>query len=115
MPKLAAAMPEAGGEYVSQRGVLDPFTVTSTADSILVAKSGSIATLAAGFYTYLTALSPRSPPCAGHAFPHRPGGTLSRSALRTARGHRCHPHSGAVNYAGVRSGGNVQVFVTVIR
>src|SRR3954451_17151778 len=53
--ELAAAMPEAGGEYVYLseayglfRGYLYGWT------QFWVAKSGSIATLAAGFYTFLS-------------------------------------------------------------
>src|ERR1035438_3848807 len=53
--ELAAAMPEAGGEYVFLREAYGPlwgFLYSWT--QIWVAKSGSIATLATGFFLYLT-------------------------------------------------------------
>jgi basic amino acid/polyamine antiporter, APA family len=81
-----------------------------------VAKSGSIATLAAGFYTYLTAFVPAlGAPVVITPFHIGPGGA------------RLEVHYGqlvaigvililaAVNYAGVRAGGNVQVFVTAVK
>src|ERR1700736_2899248 len=57
--ELAAAMPEAGGEYVYLRAAYGPFWGYLYGwTQFWVAKSGSIATLAAGFYTYLTAFYP---------------------------------------------------------
>ncbi len=53
--ELAAAMPEAGGEYVYLSAAYGPFWGYLYGwTQFWVAKSGSIATLAAGFYTYLT-------------------------------------------------------------
>src|SRR5579862_7353505 len=57
--ELAAAMPEAGGEYVYLREAYGPIWAflygwTQT----WVAKSGSIATLATGFYIYLANFRP---------------------------------------------------------
>src|SRR5580700_8945393 len=57
--ELAAAMPEAGGEYVYLREAYGPlwgFLYGWT--QMWVAKSGSIATLATGFYIYLANFRP---------------------------------------------------------
>jgi len=57
--ELAAALPEAGGEYVYLSAAYGPFWGFLYGwTQFWVAKSGSIATLAAGFYTYLTAFVP---------------------------------------------------------
>src|ERR1700745_34366 len=57
--ELAAAMPEAGGEYVYLSAAYGPFWGYLYGwTQFWVGKSGSIATLAAGFYTYLTAFYP---------------------------------------------------------
>ncbi len=57
--ELAAAMPEAGGEYVYLSAAYGPFWGYLYGwTQFWVAKSGSIATLAAGFYTYLTIFIP---------------------------------------------------------
>src|SRR3981189_1170810 len=57
--ELAAALPEAGGEYVYLREAYGPmwgFLYSWT--QMWVAKSGSIATLATGFFYYLTNFFP---------------------------------------------------------
>src|SRR5579864_3841939 len=57
--ELAAAIPEAGGEYAYLREAYGPlwgFVYSWT--QLLVAKSGSIATLATGFFLYLTNFFP---------------------------------------------------------
>src|SRR5947209_7371746 len=57
--ELAAALPEAGGEYVYLSEAYGPFWGFLYGwTQFWVAKSGSIATLAAGFYTYLTVFVP---------------------------------------------------------
>src|SRR5437868_11539222 len=57
--ELAAALPEAGGEYVYLSEAYGPFWGFLYGwTQFWVAKSGSIATLAAGFYTYLSAFVP---------------------------------------------------------
>lgn len=115
--ELAAAMPEAGGEYVYLSAAYGPFWGFLYGwTQFWVAKSGSIATLAAGFYTYLTAFIPAlGAPILVTPFHIGPHGT------------RLEIHYGqlvaigvilllaAVNYAGVRAGGNVQVFVTAVK
>src|SRR5690348_14694805 len=58
--ELAAAMPEAGGEYVYLREAYGPlwgFLYSWT--QMWVAKSGSIATLATAFFYYLTNFLPQ--------------------------------------------------------
>src|SRR5215469_15911298 len=57
--ELASAIPEAGGEYAYLREAYGPlwgFIYSWT--QLLVAKSGSIATLATGFFLYLTNFFP---------------------------------------------------------
>ena len=57
--ELAAAMPEAGGEYVFLREAYGPFWgFLYSWTQLAVAKSGSIATLGAGFYLYLSVFVP---------------------------------------------------------
>ena len=115
--ELAAAMPEAGGEYVYLGAAYGPFWGYLYGwTQFWVAKSGSIATLAAGFYTYLTAF-----------FPILGVSILVLPWHIGPGGSRLEIHYGqlvaialililaAVNYVGVRSGGNVQVFVTVVK
>jgi basic amino acid/polyamine antiporter, APA family len=115
--ELAAAMPEAGGEYIYLRQAYGPFWGFLYGwTQFWVAKSGSIATLAAGFYTYLSIFYPVL------------GATLLRIPLHVGPGGtELEVHYGqlaaiavililaGVNYLGVRSGGNLQVFVTVIK
>lgn len=115
--ELAAAMPEAGGEYVYLSAAYGPFWGFLYGwTQFWVAKSGSIATLAAGFYTYLTAFVPAlGRPVVVTPYHIGPGGT------------RLEIHYGqlvaigvililaGVNYVGVRAGANVQVFVTAVK
>jgi amino acid transporter len=115
--ELAAAMPEAGGEYVYLSAAYGPFWGFLYGwTQFWVAKSGSIATLAAGFYTYLTAFLPvLAVPVVVTPFHIGPAGS------------RLEIHYGqlvaigvilvlaGVNYIGVRAGGNVQVFVTAVK
>jgi APA family basic amino acid/polyamine antiporter len=115
--ELAAAMPEAGGEYVFLNAAYGPFWGYLYGwTQFAVAKSGSIATLAAGFYTYLTAFVPVlaqpvlvTPWMIG---PHHTrfeihyGQLVAIGVILILAG---------VNYVGVRVGGNVQVFVTGVK
>jgi APA family basic amino acid/polyamine antiporter len=115
--ELAAAMPEAGGEYVYLSAAYGPFWGYLYGwTQFWVAKSGSIATLAAGFYTYLTAFFPALgisilvlPWHVG------PGGSLLEIHYGQLVAIAVILVLAAVNYVGVRSGGNVQVFVTVVK
>jgi amino acid transporter len=115
--ELAAALPEAGGEYVYLSEAYGPFWGFLYGwTQLWVAKSGSIATLAAGFYTYLTVFVPVL------------ANTVCIIPLHIGpRGSLLEIHYGqlvaialilllaGVNYVGVRVGGNVQLFVTGIK
>ena len=96
--ELGAAMPQAGGDYVYIRdafgrgaGFLFGWT------QLLMARSGSIAALSAGFAIYLGNFLPLDE--WGRRF-----AALAAVALLTA-----------VNVRGVRSGGNVQVVFTILK
>ncbi len=115
--ELASAMPEAGGEYVYLNAAYGPFWGYLYGwTQFTVAKSGSIATLAAGFYTYLTVFLPIlaqpvlvTPYMIGPN--HTPfeihyGQLVAIAVILLLAG---------VNYIGVRVGGDLQVVVTVIK
>jgi len=115
--ELSAAMPEAGGEYVYLREAYGPmwgFIYSWT--QMWVAKSGSIATLATGFFYYLTTFFPKMD-AVFYTLPLPIGpnsgplelryGQLFAMALILALAW--------LNYFGVKVGGNVQVAVTVIK
>jgi APA family basic amino acid/polyamine antiporter len=115
--ELAAAMPEAGGEYVYLREAYGPvwgFLYGWT--QMWVAKSGSIATLATGFFYYLTNFLPQLNgvllvvplPIGAHGAPLeiRYGQIFAMALILFLA---------AVNYFGVKIGGEVQVGVTVVK
>jgi len=115
--ELAAAMPEAGGEYVYLRAAYGPlwgFLYSWT--QMWVAKSGSIATLATGFFYYLTNFFPgldrvfytvRLPLGPGGGFLELRYGQFFAMALVMGLA--------GLNYFGVKLGGAVQVAVTVVK
>jgi len=115
--ELAAAMPEAGGEYVYLREAYGPLWAflygwTQT----WVAKSGSIATLATGFFIYLANFRPELGQVwtvvplplgeAGRPLEIRYGQLLAIGVIAVLA---------LINYFGVRAGGNVQVTATLIK
>ena len=116
--ELAAAMPEAGGEYAYLREAYGPmwgFLYSWT--QMWVAKSGSIATLATGFFYYLT-----------NFFPGLDGVFYTLAAAPWARAaDRSQFRYGQLfamalilslawlNYYGVKIGGDVQVVVTIVK
>ena len=115
--ELAAALPEAGGEYVYLREAYGPFFGfiygwTQT----WVAKSASIATLATAFFYYLANFYPTlDNVLTAVPLPIGPGGgpleirsgqLLSMAVILGLAG---------LNYFGVRFGGAVQVVVTLIK
>lgn len=115
--ELAAAMPEAGGEYVYLREAYGPmwgFIYGWT--QMWVAKSGSIATLATGFYIYLANFRPElanvwvtAPVPLGEGglpLPIRYGQLLAIGIIIALA---------AINYIGVKVGGNVQVATTALK
>ncbi len=115
--ELAAAMPEAGGEYVYLGAAYGPFWGYLYGwTQFWVGKSGSIATLAAGFYTYLTAFYPALGATVITAPWHiGPGGSLLEIHYGQLVAIVVIVILAIVNYVGVRSGGNLQVFVTAIK
>lgn len=115
--ELAAALPEAGGEYVYLSAAYGPFWGYLYGwTQFWVAKSGSIATLAAGFYTYLTAFFPvLGVPLAVVPWHIGPGGSLLEIHYGQLAAIAVIVILAAVNYVGVRSGGNLQVFVTAVK
>ena len=111
--ELAAAMPEAGGEYVYLREAYGPFFGflygwTQT----WVAKSGSIATLATGFFLYAANFFPVLDTVLWGA-----GEGVWRVEFRVGQfaAMGVIASLGLLNYFGVRVGGNVQVAVTVVK
>jgi len=115
--ELAAAIPEAGGEYAYLREAYGPmwgFLYSWT--QMWVAKSGSIATLATGFFLYLTNFfAPLDTVFYRVPLPIGPGGgplelrygQLFAIALILALAW--------LNYYGVKLGGRVQVAVTAVK
>jgi APA family basic amino acid/polyamine antiporter len=115
--ELAAAMPEAGGEYVYLREAYGPvWAFLYGWTQMWVARSGSIATLATGFFYYLTTFLPQLNavllviplPIGAHGAPLgiRYGQLLAMALILFLA---------AVNYFGVKLGGEIQVGVTVIK
>lgn len=113
--ELAAALPEAGGEYVYLREAYGPlwgFLYSWT--QMWVAKSGSIATLATGFFVYLANFFPvlekiiwKIPLPLGLAEFDISYGQLFAIVLILGLG--------VLNYFGVQVGGDVQTVVTVVK
>src|SRR6202162_737805 len=115
--ELAAALPEAGGEYVYLREAYGPlwgFIYGWT--QMWVAKSGSIATLSPGFFLYLAnfpqdlervwMVVPLPLGEAGSPLQIRYGQLLAMVVIVVLA---------TINYFGVKVGGNVQVVVTLVK
>lgn len=115
--ELSAAMPEAGGEYAYLREAYGPvWGYLYSWTQMWVAKSGSLATLATGFFYYLTTFFPSldrviytvALPIGPHGGPLEiRTGQLFAMALILALAW--------LNYFGVKLGGNVQVAVTGVK
>ena len=114
--ELAAMLPEAGGEYVYLNEAYGPmWGYLYGWTQMWVAKSGSIATLATGFFYYLANFWPGLEQ------------VWTRVPLVGENGGPLEIHAGqyfamflimslaAINYFGVRVGGNVQVAVTIAK
>jgi APA family basic amino acid/polyamine antiporter len=115
--ELAAAMPEAGGEYVYLREAYGPlWSFIYGWTQMWVAKSGSVATLATGFFLYCATFFPALNdvvftiplPLGAHGAPldiryNQLCGIVLILIL------------GGINYLGVKIGGEVQVVVTMIK
>jgi APA family basic amino acid/polyamine antiporter len=115
--ELAAALPAAGGEYVYLREAYGPlwgFIYGWT--QMWVAKSGSIATLATGFFIYLANFQPELNTIwvvvplplgeSGHPLEIRYGQLLAMGVIAVLA---------LINYFGVKVGGDVQVIVTLVK
>lgn len=115
--ELASAMPEAGGEYVYLREAYGPLWAFIYGwTQMWIAKSGSIATLATGFFYYLANFYPQLEgtlfvvplPLGANGSPLeiRYGQLLAMAVILLLA---------FINYFGVRFGGGVQVAVTIIK
>lgn len=115
--ELAAALPEAGGEYVYLREAYGPFWGFIYGwTQMWVAKSGSIATLATGFFIYLANFRPELEGVwaviplplgeAGRPLEIRYGQLMAMGVIAVLA---------LLNYLGVKVGGNVQVAVTSVK
>ena len=115
--ELAAALPEAGGEYAFLREAYGPlwgFLYSWT--QMWVAKSGSIATLATGFFLYLTTFFE---PLKGVVYtvplPIGPNGGPLEIQYGQLFAIALILFLAWINYFGVKIGGNVQVAVTFLK
>src|SRR5215831_20462014 len=115
--ELSAAMPEAGGEYAFLREAYGPlwgFLYSWT--QMWVAKSGSIATLATGFFLYLTTFfEPLKGVIYTVPLPIGPGGGPLEIQYGQLFAIVLILSLGWLNYYGVKVGGNVQVAVTFLK
>lgn len=115
--ELAAAMPEAGGEYVYLREAYGPlWSFLYGWTQLLVAKSGSIASLATGFYLFAALFRPDLK----HIFytvrlPIGPKGGPLEMCYGQLLAIALILVLAAVNYLGVKFGGGVQVTVTGVK
>lgn len=115
--ELAAAMPEAGGEYVYLSEAYGPFWGYLYGwTQLAVAKSGSIATLATGFYLYLTVFVPAfSKNIFVIHYPIGPNGGPLEIHLGQLFSIGVILVLLAINYVGVKAGGNLQVVITAVK
>jgi APA family basic amino acid/polyamine antiporter len=115
--ELAAAIPEAGGEYAFLREAYGPvwgFIYSWT--QMWVAKSGSIATLATGFFLYLTNFfEPLKDVFLTIPLPIGPRGGPLEIQYGQLFAIGLILSLGWLNYYGVKTGGNVQVGVTFLK
>lgn len=114
--ELAAALPEAGGEYAYLREAYGPlWGFLYSWIQMWVAKSGSIATLATGFFLYLANFFPPLEKILWKIpTPLVPSGGIEISygqlfAIGLILG------LGGLNYFGVKIGGDVQTAVTIVK
>src|SRR5260370_19538710 len=112
--ELAAALPEAGGEYVYLREAYGPLWAFLYGwTQMFVAKSGSIATLASGFFIYLSNFRPALekvwvvvPMPLSNSFEIHYGQVLAMGVIAVLA---------LINYFGVKIGGNVRASVSIIQ
>jgi APA family basic amino acid/polyamine antiporter len=115
--ELAAMLPQAGGEYVYLREAYGPLWAFIYGwTQMWVAKSGSIATLATGFFIYLANFRPEMNGVwivvplplgeAGQPLEIRYGQLLAMGVIVVLA---------FINYFGVKVGGDLQVIVTILK
>ncbi len=115
--ELAAALPQAGGEYVYLREAYGPLWAFIYGwTQMWVAKSGSIATLATGFFIYLANFRPELNGVwtvvplplgeSGNPLEIRYGQLLAMGIIAVLA---------LINYFGVKVSGDVQVVVTLVK
>lgn len=115
--ELGAAMPEAGGEYVYLREAYGPFWGFLYGwTQMFVAKSGSIATLATGFFAYAASFSPALE-SVWLTVPLSIGPNWQPLAIRYGQIFAIGViiFLGALNYFGVKFGGQVQLILTLLK
>src|SRR5713101_190828 len=115
--ELAAALPEAGGEYVYLREAYGPLWAFLYGwTQMCVAKSGSIATLASAFFLYLANFHPELKETVGRIpVPLGPSGGPLEISFGQIRAMALILFLGGLNYFGVKIGGGVQVLVTICK
>lgn len=115
--ELSAMMPEAGGEYVYLREAYGPFFAFVYGwTQFWVAKSGSIATLAAGFLIYVGNFVPvLEQTFATVPLPIGPGGLPLELKYGQLAAMGLILFLAGVNYFGVKAGGQLQVIVTIAK
>jgi APA family basic amino acid/polyamine antiporter len=115
--ELSAALPEAGGEYVYLREAYGPlwgFLYSWT--QLWVAKSGSIATLATGFFVYLSNFFPfLNGVFYTVPLPLGPGGAPLQLQIGQLFAIALILLLAWLNYYGVKLGGNIQIAVTIVK
>ncbi len=107
--ELASMMPEAGGEYAYLREAYGPFYAFVYGwTQMWVAKSGSIASLATGFFIYMTNFYPGLDTTIYQSswLEVKTGQLLAMGVIAAL---------GFLNYFGVKVGGGVQVGVTILK
>lgn len=115
--ELAAAIPEAGGEYAYLREAYGPFWGFLYGwTQMWVAKSGSIATLATGFFLYFANFHPELERVfVVTPFPFGEGGKPLEIRYGQLMAMGVIALLGLVNYFGVKLGGELQIVITVIK
>lgn len=115
--ELAAAMPEAGGEYVYLREAYGPFWgFVYGWTQTWVAKSASIATLATGFIYYLANFAPGlEAQLFAVPLPIGPGGGHLQITYGQILAMVTIVALGVLNFFGVKVGGGVQVTITALK
>ena len=115
--ELAAAMPEAGGEYVYLKRAYGPFFGFMYGWTMVwVAKSGAIATLATAFFYYLANFYPSLDGVLWTIpLPIGPGGGPLEISQGQLLAMAVIASLAVVNYFGIKAGGGVQVVVTIVK